>query len=102
MFRLKYKKPSSGEIRPQKKNYQINYIKPLLIIVYRLYMRPVLHSFQPNLNYEKCTLPYIYWHEQCFIAADMIIFFGALISPNYGLLFLSVNLLGLKAYSNIT
>jgi len=65
-------------------------------------MRPQLHRFWPVLNYEKCALTCTNRYEQCFIAVDMIIFFGALISPNDGFLFLSGKLLGLKLRNNTT
>jgi hypothetical protein len=34
MFKLKYKKPSSGEIRVPYKSYHVSYIKPLFMSIY--------------------------------------------------------------------
>ena len=38
MFRFTYEKPSAGEIKTPKKNYQVNYIKPLFMSVYIFYL----------------------------------------------------------------
>ena len=52
-------------------------------------------------NFKFFSLSYITNNEQWFIAVDMTVFFGALISSNDGFLFLSLNLLSLKLHSNV-
>jgi hypothetical protein len=50
MFRFKYKKPSSGEIRLPSTSYHVNYIKPLLMSVDAV-QTSILHFFVREVKF---------------------------------------------------